>query len=130
MPLLNAPLHIARSNVHFRPDAALAKPTYRQVRDAAAALTMATRRSHRANVAALMWDYLRLNWAGLPCAVNELVLGPFAGRPACIVYRLGRACAAPRRRAAPQLVADGGVPVHHPCDAAPSNWSCGYREGR
>jgi len=109
----------------FRPDAALAKPElYRQLRDAAAALIDGEPDAvaNMANVAALMWEYLPdLNWAGFYRALgNELVLGPFAGRPACIRIPFGQGvCGAAAESGQTQLVADVmAFPGHIACDAA------------
>ena len=113
----------------FRPDAALAKPElYRQLHDAAAALTDGEPDAiaNMANVAALMWEYLPdLNWAGFYRNVanetgSELVLGPFAGRPACIRIPIGQGvCGAAAASGETQLVADvHAFPGHIACDAA------------
>ncbi|TCJ41082.1 GAF domain-containing protein [Parafrankia sp. BMG5.11] len=109
----------------FRPDAALPKAElYRQLIAAAAALTEAERDgiANMANVAALMWEYLPdLNWAGFYRVVDgELVLGPFAGRPACIRIPLGQGvCGAAAASGATQLVPDvHAFPGHIACDAA------------
>ena len=79
----------------FRPDTALGKPElYRQLQQAADALTDGERDgvANMANVAALIWEYLPdLNWAGFYRTIEgELVLGPFAGRPACIRIPFGQ----------------------------------------
>ena len=109
----------------FRPDAALGKPElYRQLTDAAAALTEGERDgiANMANVAALVWEYLPdLNWAGFYRPVGgELVLGPFAGRPACIRIPFGQGvCGAAAASATTQLVPDvHAFPGHIACDAA------------
>jgi L-methionine (R)-S-oxide reductase len=114
----------------FRPDAALPKPElYRQLCDGAAALTEGEPDgvANMANVAALMWEYLPdLNWAGfyrrLPgkSGGDELVLGPFAGRPACIRIPLGQGvCGTAAASGETQLVADvHAFPGHIACDAA------------
>nr|WP_207912032.1 GAF domain-containing protein [Parafrankia sp. BMG5.11] len=97
---------------------------YRQLIAAAAALTEAERDgiANMANVAALMWEYLPdLNWAGFYRVVDgELVLGPFAGRPACIRIPLGQGvCGAAAASGATQLVPDvHAFPGHIACDAA------------
>ena len=48
--------------------------------------------ANMANAAALVWQYLPdLNWAGFYRLVgDELVLGPFQGKPACIRIPLGK----------------------------------------
>lgn len=75
-----------------------------------------------ANVAALMWDFLpNVNWTGFYRAVDgELVLGPFAGRPACIRIPFGQGvCGAAAATGETQLVPDvHAFPGHIPCDAA------------
>jgi L-methionine (R)-S-oxide reductase len=109
----------------FAPDPGLAKPElYRQLCQAAAALTEGERDgvANMANVAALMWEFVpALNWAGFYRMVEgELVLGPFAGRPACIRIPLGRGvCGAAAESGATQLVEDvHAFPGHIACDAA------------
>jgi L-methionine (R)-S-oxide reductase len=110
---------------NFRPDTALPKPElYRQLNDAAAALTDAEPDgvANMANVAALIWEYLPdLNWAGFYRAIgSELVLSPFAGRPACIRIPFGQGvCGAAAASGETQLVADvHAFPGHIACDAA------------
>lgn len=109
----------------FRPDAALRKPElYRQLTAAAAALTDGERDgiANMANVAALIWEYLPdLNWAGFYRSVEgELVLGPFAGRPACIRIPFGQGvCGVAAATGTTQLVPDvQAFPGHIACDAA------------
>lgn len=109
----------------FRPDAALPKPElYRQLQQAAEALTEGESDAvaNMANVAALMWEYLPdLNWAGFYRVVaGELVLGPFAGRPACIRIPFGQGvCGAAAATGATQLVRNvHAFPGHIACDAA------------
>jgi GAF domain-containing protein len=109
----------------FQPEAALAKPElYRQLRDAALALTEGEPDgiANMANVAALIWEYLPdLNWAGFYRAMErELVLGPFAGRPACIRIAFGQGvCGAAAANGQTQLVPDVfAFPGHIACDAA------------
>ncbi len=109
----------------FAPQADLAKPElYRQLTSAAAALTDGEPDpvANMANVAALMWEYLpAINWAGFYRMVEgELVLGPFAGRPACIRIPLGQGvCGAAAATGATQLVEDvHAFPGHIACDAA------------
>lgn len=84
--------------------------------------------ANMANVAALLWEFLpNLNWAGFyrlgPAkqgGAQELVLGPFVGRPACIRIPLGKGvCGAAAESRATQLVADvHAFPGHIACDAA------------
>lgn len=108
----------------FRPDAGLPKAElYRQLHDAAAALTEGEPDAiaNMANVAALLWEYLpELNWAGFYRAVSgELVLGPFAGRPACIRIPFGKGvCGAAAASGETQVVPDvHAFPGHIACDA-------------
>lgn len=97
---------------------------YRQLCEAADALTAGEPDgiANMANVAALMWEFLPvLNWAGFYRVVEgELVLGPFAGRPACIRIPLGRGvCGAAARTGETQLVDDvHAFPGHIACDSA------------
>lgn len=109
----------------FRADETLSKPErYRQLVQAADALTSGEPDAvaNMANVAALMWEFLPdINWAGFYRAVDgELVLGPFAGRPACIRIPFGRGvCGAAAASGETQLVEDvHAFPGHIACDAA------------
>lgn len=109
----------------FAADPALPKPElYRQLCAAADALTADERDgiANMANVAALIWEFVpRLNWSGFYRMVeDELVLGPFAGRPACIRIPLDRGvCGAAARSGETQLVEDvHAFPGHIACDAA------------
>lgn len=114
----------------FKPDPDLdAVERYRQLRDAANALTQSENDAvaNMANVAALIWEFVpNLNWAGfyriLPQddGSEELVLGPFVGRPACIRIPLGAGvCGAAARSGETQLVEDvHAFPGHIACDAA------------
>jgi len=106
------------------PDAAVAKPElYRELCDAAAALTAGETDSvaNMANLAALLWQYLPgLNWAGFYRTIGEeLVLGPFMGKPACIRIGMGQGvCGAALASAQTQLVPDvHDFPGHIACDA-------------
>lgn len=84
--------------------------------------------ANMANVAALLWEFLPdLNWAGFyrvapskTGGANELVLGPFVGRPACIRIPFGTGvCGTAAESRATQLVADvHAFPGHIACDAA------------
>ena len=83
----------------FRPPADASKAElYRELLAAADALTAGESDgvANMANVAALLWDMLPdVNWTGFYRMVSsdkqdELVLGPFAGRPACIRIPLGK----------------------------------------
>lgn len=103
---------------------------YRELLGAADALTAdePDAVANMANVAALMWEFLPdLNWAGFyrvaPARVSpalELVLGPFAGRPACIRIPFGTGvCGTAAASGATQLVEDvHAFPGHIACDAA------------
>lgn len=114
----------------FKPDPALGKAeVYRQLRDAADALTQGESDAvaNMANVAALMWEFLPdLNWAGFyrmgadASGKDELVLGPFAGRPACIRIPIGiGVCGAAAKTGETQLVEDvHAFAGHIACDAA------------
>lgn len=108
----------------FRPDPGTPKPeAYRQLLDAAEALTAGESDAvaNMANVAALLGDFLpELNWAGFYRVIgDELVLGPFVGRPACIRIPLGKGvCGAAAEDGATQLVEDvHAFPGHIACDA-------------
>ena len=78
--------------------------------------------ANSANFAALVYETLPdLNWAG--CYFlhgDELVLGPFQGRPACVRIAVGRGvCGAAVQRRASVLVPDvHEFPGHIACDAA------------
>lgn len=78
--------------------------------------------ANMANVAALIWQFLPdLNWAGFYRMVgDELVLGPFQGKPACIRIPLGRGvCGTAAASGETQLVEDvHAFPGHIACDAA------------
>ena len=76
-----------------------------------------------ANAAALIWHTTPgLNWAGfyLRRRENELVLGPFQGKPACVRIAVGRGvCGAAVVRGASVLVDDvHAFPGHIACDDA------------
>ena len=78
--------------------------------------------ANMANAAAVLWQYLPgLNWAGFYRNVDdELVLGPFQGKAACIRIPLGKGvCGAAAESRATQLVDDVlAFPGHIACDAA------------
>ena len=103
--------------------------TYRELANAVDALTMGEPDAvaNMANVAALLWEFLPdLNWAGfyrIGPAISqgeELILGPFVGRPACIRIPIGQGvCGAAAKQGATQLVEDvHAFPGHIACDAA------------
>ncbi len=109
----------------FAPDHAADKATlYADLLSAADALTRdePDAIANMANVAALIWQFLPdLNWSGFYRAVgDELVLGPFQGKPACIRIPIGRGvCGAAAASGETQLVADvHAFPGHIACDAA------------
>lgn len=75
-----------------------------------------------ANASALLWEFLPdINWAGFYLTEKEgLVLGPFQGKPACIVIPVGRgvcgtAAAGDRTILVPDVHA---FPGHIACDSA------------
>lgn len=96
-------------------------------RDLAAALDSLTAGepdpvANMANTAALIWQYLPdLNWAGFYRNLgDELVLGPFQGKAACIRIPFGKGvCGAAAASRETQLVEDvHAFPGHIACDAA------------
>ena len=95
---------------------------YRELLTAADALTASESDgvANMANVAALLWEFLPdVNWTGFYRVVDgELVLGPFAGRPACIRIAMGKGvCGTAAAQAATQLVPDvHAFPGHISCD--------------
>lgn len=78
--------------------------------------------ANMANAAALIWQYLPdLNWAGFYRAIgDELVLGPFQGKPACIRIAFGSGvCGTAAATRTAQCIADvHSFPGHIACDAA------------
>ncbi|MBU7580163.1 MAG: GAF domain-containing protein [Porphyrobacter sp.] len=115
----------------FKPDTPLPPADlYRELLAAADALTAGEPDgiANMANVAALLWEFLPdLNWAGFyrvgPAktgGADELVLGPFVGRPACIRIPFGKGvCGTAAASGATQLVDDvHAFPGHIACDAA------------
>jgi L-methionine (R)-S-oxide reductase len=107
----------------FRPAAETAKPElYHDLLQAAEALTAGEPDgvANMANVAALMWEFLpQVNWTGFYRMVeDELVLGPFVGRPACIRIPVGQGvCGAAASERTSQLVEDvHAFPGHIACD--------------
>ena len=75
-----------------------------------------------ANAGALLWQYLTdINWAGFyKMTDGKLVLGPFQGKPACIVIPVGRGvCGTAVALDETQLVYDvHQFPGHIACDSA------------
>ena len=108
----------------FRIEAADKPALYLELIEAADALTAREPDgiANMANVAALLWESLPdLNWAGFYRNVgDELVLGPFQGRPACIRIPFGKGvCGAAAATREVQLVADvHAFPGHIACDVA------------
>ncbi len=109
----------------FAPDPATPKPLlYSALAKAALDLTGGERDAiaNMANIAALIWQFLPdLNWAGFYRAVgDELVLGPFAGKPACVRIPFGQGvCGTAAASGAVQIVPDvHAFPGHIACDAA------------
>jgi L-methionine (R)-S-oxide reductase len=78
--------------------------------------------ANAANMAALLYHGLpALNWAGFYFARNDqLVLGPFQGKPACVRIPWGQGvCGTAAARAESVVVPDvHEFPGHIPCDAA------------
>ncbi|MGB3797047.1 MAG: GAF domain-containing protein [Alteraurantiacibacter sp.] len=108
----------------FAPDADASKADlYRELLSAVDALTAGEPDSvaNMANVAALLGEFLPdCNWTGFYRMVDgELVLGPFAGRPACIRIPLGvGVCGVAAKTGETQLVSDvHAFPGHIACDA-------------
>ena len=77
--------------------------------------------ANAANFAALVYHALPdLNWAGFYFYDgNELVVGPFQGKPACVRIALGRGvCGTAAQARRTQVVADvEAFPGHIPCDS-------------
>lgn len=75
-----------------------------------------------ANAAALLWQTLPdINWAGFyRMEAGTLVLGPFQGKPACIIIPVGKGvCGTAVAEDAVQRVADVHTfPGHIACDSA------------
>ncbi|HEX5499430.1 MAG TPA: GAF domain-containing protein [Thermomicrobiales bacterium] len=105
-------------------DAARPKPEfYRELVAAADGLTAGESDgiANMANVAALLWQFMpELNWAGFYRAMgDELVLGPFCGKPACIRIPFGQGvCGTVAASGESQLVPDvNAFAGHIACDA-------------
>ena len=75
-----------------------------------------------ANASALLWDSLpEINWAGFyKLRGDKLILGPFQGKPACIVIPVGRGvCGRAAEEEKTQRVENVHTfPGHIPCDGA------------
>jgi GAF domain-containing protein len=107
----------------FAADPSLPKPElYRELIAAADGLTAGESDAvaNMANVAALVGLLIPdLNWSGFYRLVSgELVLGPFAGKPACIRIAMGQGvCGTAAAQRATQRVADvHAFPGHITCD--------------
>ncbi|MCJ2182195.1 GAF domain-containing protein [Novosphingobium sp. 1949] len=108
----------------FAPEANAPKPElYDDLASAARALVSGESDgvANMANLAALIWQFVPdLNWAGFYRRIeDELVLGPFIGKPACIRIALGAGvCGAAAASGETQLVPDvHAFPGHIACDA-------------
>ncbi len=77
--------------------------------------------ANMANIAALIWQYIPdLNWAGFYRVLgDQLVLGPFQGKSACIRIAMGQGvCGTAAETNSVQRVADvHAFPGHIACDA-------------
>lgn len=109
----------------FSAAAGLSKPElYDELASAAEALVQGEPDgiANMANIAALIWQFLPdLNWAGFYRNVeDELVLGPFMGKPACIRIPFGKGvCGTAATSGETQVVPDvHAFPGHIACDAA------------
>lgn len=109
----------------FAPQNDLAKPElYSSLARAADALVAGESDpiANMANIAAVIWQFLPdLNWAGFYRVVeDELVLGPFIGKPACIRIPFGvGVCGTAAALGSTQVVPDvHAFPGHIACDAA------------
>ncbi len=110
---------------HFTPQPDQPKPgLYQALTEAVLAITEGEPDAvaNMANCAALLAEFLPdLNWAGFYRMLDgELVLGPFAGRPACIRIAVGQGvCGTAAATGKTQLVPDvHAFPGHIACDAA------------
>ncbi len=113
----------------FAIDPAAPKPAlYAELLGAAAAITDGEDDgiANMANVASLLWQYLPgLNWAGFyrmgksKLGQDELVLGPFQGKAACIRIPLNKGvCGAAAQTGTAQCIDDvHDFPGHIACDA-------------
>lgn len=108
----------------FAPQHDLAKPElYSTLARAVGAIVEGERDpvANMANIAALIWQFVPdLNWAGFYRLIgDELVLGPFIGKPACIRIPLGvGVCGTAASLGKTQVVPDvHAFPGHIACDA-------------
>jgi GAF domain-containing protein len=113
-----------RGMYDFAADADLPKPElYSALARAADALVQGEPDpiANMANLAAVIWQFVPdLNWAGFYRTVeDELVLGPFMGKPACIRIPFGRGvCGTAAALGTTQIVPDvHAFPGHIACDA-------------
>lgn len=113
-----------RGMYDFAADADLPKPElYSALTRAADALVQGEPDpiANMANLAAVIWQFVPdLNWAGFYRTVeDELVLGPFMGKPACIRIPFGRGvCGTAAALGTTQVVPDvHAFPGHIACDA-------------
>ena len=78
--------------------------------------------ANAANAAAAMWQYLpEINWAGFYFMKGEmLVLGPFAGKPACVRIPLGQGVCGTAAASRETIVVPDvhEFPGHIACDSA------------
>lgn len=109
----------------FAADSTLAKPElYSALARAADALVQGEPDpvANMANISAVIWQFVPdLNWAGFYRVIgDELVLGPFIGKPACIRIPLGKGvCGTAAALGSTQVVPDvHAFPGHIACDAA------------
>lgn len=116
---------MARRMFDLAPDPDLSKPlAYAALAQSATALVEGESDpvANMANIAALLWlSVPHLNWAGFYRAIgDELVLGPFIGKPACIRIPFGQGvCGTAAANGTTQLVEDvHAFPGHIACDAA------------
>ena len=107
----------------FTPDAALSKPDlYRELAQAVDGLTQGEDDgvANMANVAAVLWQFLPdVNWIGFYRAQGKtLVLGPFAGKPACLRIPFGEGvCGTAAAECTTRVVRDvEAFPGHIACD--------------
>lgn len=104
-------------------DAAVSDRFYEDLAAAAQALVAGEPDAiaNMANIAALIWQYVPgLNWAGFYRVLDdELVLGPFQGKAACIRIPIGQGvCGTAAATGETQRIADvGAFPGHIACDA-------------
>ncbi|MBL4792461.1 GAF domain-containing protein [Citromicrobium bathyomarinum] len=97
---------------------------YRELVNAADSLTdgESDAVANMANLAALIWSFVPdLNWAGFYRVIgDELVLGPFVGRPACIRIPFGQGvCGTAAASGQTQRIEDvHAFPGHIACDGA------------